>query len=88
MLGSVLPTRKSIAMTDRWYAELQVKKRNFVQTNRELRLCEHRFEQGEDRYYENETVFAVVNNSLRAIWFEWRVERGERVMYALKGKKC
>lgn len=70
-LGTILPTGKSIAADNRYYAE-QLRKKAKLE-KQELAGLEKRIVGMETRFYASETVYALVNHvSLKVLWFETR----------------
>lgn len=77
-LGTILPTRKSEADGDRFFAACQARQARTAQSLSHL-IARH--EQGETRYYESPTKFAIVNHyGDRILWFEHRPDG----IYAVK----
>ena len=68
-IGTVLPTQKSLAATDR-YAKQVATVKNRV--GRNLRGCKKRNVGGEVRHYRTTNEYAVVNASGNVLWFETR----------------
>ena len=68
-LGTILPTRQTLALADKWHEnELQIK-RDTAKIHG-LDKLEVRQEQGETRYYENDNRYAVASRRPGVVlWF-------------------
>lgn len=70
-LGTILPTKASLALSDDYAASQDSLNRAFAKSHRILSDCEPSREAGEIRYYLTNRVYATVRHQ-RARWFEIR----------------
>lgn len=67
IIGTVLPTAKSIAITNA-YAK-QVERRKEEVANKELAGCTRKVVGGEVRYYDTTDQYAIVSRAGKVLWF-------------------
>jgi hypothetical protein len=77
-LGTILPTRESERIIEELYQADERRKESVGKS--QLSRFDRRAEQGEVRYYDGASRYAVVNSSGRVLWFE----RGEDGWYACR----
>lgn len=71
-IGTVLPTKQSLAAGERAYRE-EVRKKNAVAAD-QLAGLERRVVGGETRYYASSSRYAIVKRDLKVQWFEVRAD--------------
>jgi len=71
-LGNVLPTRESLAISDRYAARLSIDKATAAASL--LPGIPAVIEQGESRHYQGPNRYAVISARLRPLWFERRTD--------------
>lgn len=69
-IGTIFATESQLAKADRFF-DKQAKQRDKI-ARTILSGCRRVMEQGEFRYYSNETTFAVMSRANKVLWFEIR----------------
>lgn len=76
-LGTILPTKESLAISGRYAKQLAAKKGTVAE--RELKHCERRVVGGEVRYYDTTDQYAIVNRQGQVMWFAVREDGDYRI---------
>jgi len=71
MIGTILPTARSLELDDHYHATLERKKSAIGGAIPDCTPCRVG---GETRYYKTETLYAVISSSLAVLWFDRRAD--------------
>ena len=81
-LGTILPTRESLAKDDAWHRARMRENESIARRN--LAGLDKRTEQGETRHYDGQDKYAVVTLNGDIKWFE---RRADGYWYAMRQNK-
>ncbi len=76
-LGTILPTRESLAATDRYAAKVEARRETVGR--KELAHCDRRVVNGEVRYYDTTDQYAIVSRQGKVLWFAVRADGDYRI---------
>lgn len=77
MIGTILPTKKSLAASDQYAKRVAAEKKAIGE--RDLSHCDRRVVGGEVRYYDTTDQYAIVSRQGKVIWFAVREDGDYRI---------
>tara|TARA_R110002094_G_scaffold24225_2_gene36445 strand:+ start:1634 stop:1894 length:261 start_codon:yes stop_codon:yes gene_type:complete len=82
-LGTILPTRKSIAIGEKMHIEDQAARARIAIDSGLENLDRHEMPEGV-RYYASDDLYAIVGRNMRVLWFEVRADGDYSVKVKVK----
>ena len=76
-LGTILPTKETMQMAERFAAKLAKEKETIA--DRQLRGCRRVVVGGEVRYYDTTDQYAIVSRQGKVLWFAVRADGDYRI---------